>query len=226
LLGLALGAGTSASAEILDRVVAVVQPSADQGARAQRAGIERKIFTLSELELETRVVLIQRGGIQAATAPLDEEALRSALDYAIGQYLLTVEADKLQAFTLPEEEQLKALQRFVARFDSLAAFQAFLQRNEADEQQLVAILARGLRADRILDSKVRLRAQVSELEVKRYFDENAGQLQGSFSDVRSMVREKLFRERYAKLAIAEVQRLRAAADIRLVAAFVRPREEA
>src|SRR5262249_47554751 len=156
-------------------------------------------ITLSELVFEARVALIERGGLRGADAPLDDETLRSALQLSIAERLETNEADKLQAFPLEDEEVEAAYRAFHSRFQTEDAFNAFLARHEADPQQLKSLLARRLRAEKILDSKVRLRARVTEADARRYFEQHRKELGGNFEEVRDQIREKLFRERYSSL---------------------------
>jgi hypothetical protein len=177
-------------------------------------------ITMSELAFEARVALVQRGGTQAAVAPLDDSAMRSALDLSIGERLAAREADRLSAFQLEDEEVNKALARFREKLGAAVTLDGFLARYEMDIGQLATLLARSLRAERYLDGRVRLRAQVTEADVKRYYREHAAELKGDFLELRAMLREKLYRERYLELAKAEVAQMRKGADVRLIAAFV------
>jgi hypothetical protein len=199
----------------------VAQPSEGQVVDRVVALVEGRMITLSELDFEARVALIQKGGLEATNNPLDDEALKSALELAIGERLETNAADKLQAFPLEEGELESALRGFRSRFVSELEFSKFLDAHEADLQQLSAVLGRRLRAEKILDSKVRLRARVSEAEVRRYYDEHRAELGSTFEEVRSRLREKLIRERYAAAASQELLQIRKGADVRLVAPFAR-----
>jgi hypothetical protein len=196
--------------EVLDRVAAVV---------------EGQVITLSELDLEARVQLIQRGGTTAATGPLDEETLRSALELSIAERVEALEADKLQAFQLDPEEVASAVGAFERRFSGPAAFQVFLAEHEADRAQLAAILIRSIRAERLLDSKIQLRAQVADWEVRRYYDSHPDLSQTPFEQLRSSLHDKLMRERYAQLARAELSQMTRAAQVRRVAPFARATQE-
>lgn len=192
--------------KVVDRIVAVVE-GADDG----------RVITQSDLELEAAMALVQRGGMQAATAQLDDQALRTALDLAISQRLLIAEADKVGAFQPDEGELDAAVRAFEARFDSPAAFQRFLRRHDAERSTLREVLRRTLRAGRVLDGRVRLRAQVSEAEVRRYYDLHQQELIGSYEQVRASIREKLQREKYAAMAAVEVAQLRKTGDVKMVA---------
>jgi hypothetical protein len=191
---------------VLDRVVAVV---------------EGEVLTLSALDFEARLALVERGGVQAAEGPLDDETLRRALELAVSQRLQVLEAERLQAFPLDPAQLSGRLARLRARFVSPEAYQAFLERHEADEDMVQTVVARALRAERILDSRVRLRAQVSEAEVRRYYDARAHELAGPYETLRPALRDRLVRERYAQAAAAELARVRAGAQVKWVAPFAR-----
>ena len=199
----------AAEGRVIDRVVAV---------------IGTQVLTLSELEFEARVTLVQRGGVRAAEVLLDEQTLRGALELGINQRLLVAGADRLQAFQAERSEVEARLRTFRERFEDETALLAFLARHDADLEQLTAVLERSVRAERILDSRIRLRAQVSEAEVRRYWEEHKGTLGGPFEAVRDTLKEKLFRERYNQLAKDEFKLVRESARIRRVAPFARIRE--
>ena len=204
LVGAGIGPSGAPDDGVIDRAVALV------------AG---RVITLSELEFEARVALIDRGGLEAANAPLDNQALRSALELALGERLETAAADKLQTFQLEDGEIEAAVRKFKSKFASNAELASFLARHEADESQLAAVLARRLRAEKILDSKISLRARVSDAEIRRFYDEHRSELVGSYDEVRSQIREKLVRDRYATLAREELLQVRKGADVRMIAPF-------
>ncbi len=206
LLGAAQSRDGALSGQVIDRVVALVGGH---------------VITLSELDFEARVALIQRGAVDAANASLDDQALRSALNLAIGERLETEAADKLQAFNLEEGELDSALRDFASKFKSKAEQAAFLARHDADEQQLAAVLARRLRAEKILDSKVGLKARVSDPEMRRFYEAHRSELGGSYEEMRSAIRTKLLRERYAALAREEMAQIRKGADVRMIAPFAK-----
>ena len=202
----AVAAPLAAEGRVIDRVVAV---------------IEDQVLTLSELEFETRVALVQRGGVRAAEAPLDEQTLRGALELAISQRLLVAGADRLQAFQAERSEVEARLRTFRERFESEPALLGFLARHDADLEQLTVVLERAVRAERILDSRIRLRAQLSEAEVRRHWEEHKATLGGPYESVRDSLKERLVRERYSQLAKEEFAQVRANARVRRVAPFAR-----
>lgn len=191
---------------VIDRVVAI---------------IEGQVLTLSELRFEARVALVQRGGVQALESPLDEDTLRGALEFIINQRVQVLNADRLQAFPAEPSEVQARLAAFQARVGGEAALRRFLAQSDMGQDALERVLARGLRAERILDSRIRLRAQVGETEVRRYFEQHASDFPADYEAVRAAIREKLVRERYAVLAAEELALIRASAQVRRVAPFAR-----
>jgi hypothetical protein len=183
--------------------------------------VDGRVITLSELEFEARVGLIERGGMAGAFAPLDDETLRAALQLSIAERLENREADKLQAFPVEDAEVEAALRQFRSHFANDAEFLRFLDRHEADLQQLSALLGRQLRAEKVLDSRVRLRARASDAEVRRYYEAHQDAYGPAFEKVRDQIQEKLFREHYQELVKAELGQLRKGADVRLIAPFAR-----
>jgi len=93
--------------------------------------------------------------------------------------------------------------------------QEVLERHEADESAVTITLARFLRAQHVLDGKLRLKSQVSEAEAKRWVEEHP-----DFAAVPlPAVRQKLFADRFRTLAKAEVRQARKNAKVRLLGPF-------
>ncbi len=191
---------------IVDQVVAV---------------IEGQVLTRSELEFETRVAFVQQGALQAAVEPLDEEALKGGLELAINLRLQVLSADRLEAFPTEQAEVEARVEKFRRLFDSEEAFQDFLARSGADLKLLTEVLGRRVRAERILDSRIRPRAQVSEAEVSRYFQQHASEYPEGYAAVKVQLQNKLKRELYDKLTAEDLAQLRASAQVRRVAPFAR-----
>ncbi|MFN0062208.1 MAG: hypothetical protein ACKVPX_06805 [Myxococcaceae bacterium] len=203
---LAMALTAAPAPTVVDRVVAVVDGQA---------------ITLSELEFEARVQLVRLGGDDAANLVLDGDALRAALELSIAHRLQASEADRLSAFAMEPSVVSEETNRFEQRFLSPQAFDAFLARHEADKTQLGLVLARTLRAERYLDSKLQFRAQVADADVRRYYDTHAEEQKTPFDAIRNTLRERLVRERYAKLADAELKQLLANANVRRIGPMAR-----
>jgi hypothetical protein len=177
--------------------------------------VNGQVLTWSELDFEARVLLIYAGGTEAASAPLDLPVLKDSLEELITHRLLSAEAETLGAYPLDDGELEAAVRRFKGRFTTQAAWQAFLDRHEVEESAVVVTLTRFLRAQHVLDGKLRLKSQVSEVEAKRWVDEHP-----DFQSVPlSAVRQKLFAERFRTLARTEVRQSRKNAKVRLLGPF-------
>jgi hypothetical protein len=198
VLGVAFAA--HADAHVVDRSVALVNG---------------QVLTLSELELEARVLLVYAGGVEAATAELDAQALRDALDEILSDRVLAAEAEALGAYPLEEGELETAVKRFKGRFQTQADWQRFLDRRETDEAAIGVTLGRYLRAQHVLDGKLRLKAQVSEADAKKYVAEHKELEELPLA----AVRQKLFADRFHTLARAEVKQAKKAAGVRLLGPF-------
>lgn len=191
---------------ILDQVVAV---------------IEGQVLTRSELEFETRVLLVQQGAVQAVFAPLDEEALQGGLEFAINMRLQVLSADRLEAFPAEKAEVEALLARFRGAFESEDAFLRFMARAGADQKLLTEVLERRVRAERILDSRLRPRVQVSDQEVRRYYQQHASEYPEGYDAVKGRLQQQLRKERYEQLAAKDLAELRETAQVRRVAPFAR-----
>jgi hypothetical protein len=192
---------------LLDEVVAVVRPPSGPS----------RVVTLSRLAEEARVALVSRGATGAAEGPLDAEALRAALEWVIDQMLLFEEAVRLQVFEPGRAESLAELERFQRRFESPAAYRAFLERLDASEEELLATLRRTLRVQRYLDSRVSLAARVREPEIDAWLRENAAQLGAADAEAaRAAVRARLGQEKVEAEVRALLSDLRARSEIHVL----------
>ena len=214
-----LGLRHSAIAVCLSAFVAVAQPATRVIDRAV-ASIEGKVIAFSQLQFEARVLLVNAGGLQAAFAPLDQEVLEASLRAVVDQRLALLEADKLEAYPLEPGELERAIASFRARFESEARFADFLAANEADLNDLAEVLRRSLRAQRALEGKLRLRAQVSEGEAKAWRASHPELKDTPVEKVRAM----LVQQHFGELVKKELEDRRRQVDVRLLGPFA-PRQE-
>ena len=181
----------------------------------QKTCFNERVITQSQLDFETRVLLVQAGAFGAAYAPLDEAALKHGLELVLGQLLETAEADKLSTFPVEENEIDAALKQFQNQLGGAPQLERFLKTYEADGSTLASVIARAIRTAKVLDAKVHLKAGVSEAEARRWQD--------AHPDARGMslnaVREKLYRDRYDDLVLQELKAIRKDAKVRLLGAF-------
>ena len=190
----------SAAGRVLDRVVALV---------------DGRVLSWSQLDFEARVMLIDRGGVDAATAPLDAATIQNALDLAIAQRAATAEADKLNAYPVEPAEIDQRLSAFESRFPTVAAFQAFLKAHDADRAALAEVLARALRTEKFIEGRVRLRSQVPESEVRKAWEADRGGQ--TWEEARGPLRDRMQRERAFVLAREALGQLRTSIPVRIIA---------
>jgi hypothetical protein len=215
-------------ARVLDRAVASI--SSTSSSRQEACQAERKrnpsqtcdgmafegvVITLSQLEFEARVLLVAAGGVQAAFAPLDQQVLEASLRAVIDQRLALLEANELNAYPLEAGELEREIAAFRQRFDSEARFADFLAEHEAELEDLAEVLRRSLRAQRALEGKLRLRAQVSESEAKVWRTEHPELKDVPLEKVRSM----LMQQRFGELVKKELADQRRSVDVRLLGPF-------
>ena len=189
-----------AAARILDRVVALV---------------DGRVLSWTQLDFEARVMLIDRGGVEAATAPLDAATIQNALDLAIAQRAATAEADKLNAYPVEPAEIDQRLRTFESRFPSNAAFEQFLKAHDADRAALAEVLARAVRTEKFVEGRVRLRSQVSESEVRKAWE--ADREGRTWEEARGPLRDRMQRERAYVLAREALAQLRTSIPVRIIA---------
>jgi hypothetical protein len=190
---------------VLERVVAVVRIPASAAPRP---------LTLTRLDEEARVALVGQGAAQAAFAPLDTAARRAALRWLLDQWLVADEATRLKLDEVPRQEVQAALAGFQGRFPDLATYRRFLDTTELSEEELQAILARGLRVQRYLEVRLGRSGRISEEEVTRWL---AGQGTVAPTAVeRDAARARLAGERAQAQVKQIAAELRSRAEVRVL----------
>lgn len=207
LVAAALLAATppSPSPRVVEEIVAVVR---------NPPGAAPRIITLTRLAEEARVALVSRGAAAAATQPLDPEALRAALDWLLDQMLLADEAARLGLDAVEREALAAALARFRAQLGTADAYARFLASAELSEEELSATLARMVRVERYVQSRVGRGARVGDEELDRWLAQRGAA--GSSGPAREAARAQLEEER-ARAQVRElVAELRGRADVRIL----------
>jgi hypothetical protein len=207
-LAAALAVAAPAGERVVEEIVAVVRnpPSAPP-----------RIVTLTKLTEEARVALVSRGAVGAATGPLDREALRAALEWLLDQMLVADEAARLRIDEVPREDALEELRRFRARFPSPAQYARFLASNELSEDELLVTLARMIRVQRYVESRVGRAARVADDDVDLWLrDRGAAPAPGP---AREAARAQLAEERARAQVKDLLGELRGRAEIRVRKSF-------
>ncbi len=205
-LVLAAAGGPAPEGEVVEEIVAVIR---------NPPGAPPRIVTRTKLLEEARVALVSRGATAAAAGPLDREALRAALDWLVDQMLVADEAARLRIDEVPRDDVLAELRRFRARFTDGATYDRFLAASELTEDELLVTLARMVRVQRYVESRVGRAGRVTEDEVDRWLQDHG--VSGAARAAREAARAQLVEER-ARAQVKELlSELRARAEIRVLA---------
>lgn len=173
-----------------------------------------RVVTLTKLVEEARIVLVSRGATAAATAPLDRAALRAALGWLLDQMIVSDEAAKLRLDEVEREAVVAEVRRFQARFPSPAAYQRFLAQNELPEEELAATLARTMRVERYVQSRVGRSGRAADDEVDRWLRERGAP--AAAAPTREAARSQLSEEKAQAQVRELLSELRSRAEIRIV----------
>ena len=205
---LALALAADPPSTVVEEVVAVIRNPPSAPAR---------IITYTKLVEEARIALVSRGATDAASGPLDRAALRAALDWLVDQTLVADEATKLRLDEVDRDALRTELRRFQERFPSYPAYERFLERAELTEDELLATLARMIRVERYVQSRVGRAAGVGDDEVDRWLHERGAA--SSSGAVRDVARSEVAAERATAQVHELLAELRSRADIRIVGRF-------
>lgn len=204
VVALALAAPAVAEERVVEQVVAVVRnpPTAPP-----------RVVTWTKLVEEARIALVSRGATEAASGTLDPAALRAALEWLVDQMLLADEAATLRLDEVDREEVVAELRRFQAQFPRRAEYDRFLERSELSEDELLVALARMVRVQRYLHTRVG-GARVGDDEVDRWLRERGAA--GAAVPVRDAARAQLAEEKTAAQVKELLRDLRSRADVRIL----------
>jgi len=215
ILLLATLSASPAEGRVVEQIVAVLR---------NPAGAQPRPIMLTRLTQEARVALVGQGALEAAAAPLDDAALRAALRWLVDQLLVADEAARLQVDEVVRDDLLAAERRFRERFPAEAAYRRFLAAADLTEEDLQVALARDLKVQRYLDSRVGRSSRVSDEEVARFLGGQGATLESA--GARESVRARLASEKAHVQVRQFVADLRTRADVRvLVPALAGPSED-
>jgi len=121
--------------------------------------------TMSEVEVEGRLLLALRGGQQALSVGMDDEFYCGVVDTVVHQYLIAAEADRLRLEPASPAAIEAALSGLRQRFSSVAQYEHFLAQFELTAADLSAVFARHLRVEQLLENRVTLRVSVTTADM-------------------------------------------------------------
>lgn len=174
----AMGAA-SAEAELVDRIVAI---------------IDRDVITLSEAEQAMWLIELRT----------EREAnIRDVVEQLIEAHLIGREVSRFTDAPVADEDVEEQIVRVRASFDSEEAFQEMLSSRGMTEEELGAELRRQLAVNRYLERRFRALTYVTEDDIERYFAEEilpglAGEREPTLEEmeqIRRILEERRFNER-------------------------------
>ena len=198
----ALLGGLAARAQerrLLDEVVAVV---------------EAQTITLSELEAETRIQLALLRGPGVVDVALGRPLLAASLRRLVDERVVLAEVERLRLFDLDRNDVELAQKRLREKFGSIAAYEGFLRQLEMTDDEVGAVVARGLRVARYLDNRLRLPSQLRDSELDDAARAAGAQALGKAQ--REELRMRLQREKYEKLLTDLLAELRRRSSVRIL----------
>jgi hypothetical protein len=196
---------------VIEQVVAVVR---------NPPGAPPRAITLSRLTEEARIVLVSRGALAAAFQPIDERALAATLAWLVDQTLLADEAARLQVGEATRDQVAAELRRFQAHFPDRAAWTGFLESAGVTEEEIGGVLARMLRVDRYLETRIGRGGIVDDGEVSAYARERGLSLESRAA--REAVRVRLEELRVHAAVQEHLSELRGRADVRVLVPALAP----
>lgn len=197
LLGLALWSA-AAGAEIVDRIVAVV---------------DRDAITLSEAERARKLRLLKAGG-----APL---SLAETVERLVELRLVAREVERYPAQPVAPDEVAAAVESVRAAFDSETRFRSALAEAEMTEAELASQLRAQLAVDHYLERRFRSLIQLSDEEIRSYYQEELRPALGegrapppSLESVSPAIRRILEERQFNSQVAAWIDQLKARANVR------------
>jgi len=196
LLSVGMVLPATASAELIDRIVATVN---------------NQVITLSDLRQAVRFNEEMGGGSRDRK---DIEA--ETLEGLINKLLLLREARRLSLTEVTEQDVGDEIGKVRTRLGSDKAFSDFLQRTEMTLEQLGRMLGERLLVERFVEKKVGLFVRVGRNEARKYFDGHPEEFKGKrFPEVSKTITALLSEEKTGQQITHYLAELRNKADIRI-----------
>lgn len=184
------------------------------------AVVERRVITLSEVEIEGKVFLYARAGRIGLDQALDDAFRRKVLDYIIVQELLLQEAQRREGTIASEDEVDRALRALEERNNDGSPLRSALKGLGADEETLRNIMRRDLTVQAWTGVILAL-PPLSDNEVRAWLEAHPEHLPDADDAHRlRTAREPATQARRASRFDEHIRQLRASADLRIVARFL------
>ena len=198
VLVLVAGVSSPARAEIIDRILAVV---------------DTQIITLSDARAALRFGLVP--------ADVSTDPIGAVLQRLIDRRLMLSEVDRYAPPDPPDQAVDARMAAIERRFGDALALEIALNQSALTREELRRQMRDGLRIDSYLQQRFSASVQVSDDELMRYYKEHAaefmrdGQLR-PFEDVREIVRERAAETQRAGFIRQWVDGLRRRGNVQLL----------
>jgi len=198
VLVLVAGVSSPARAEIIDRILAVV---------------DTQIITLSDARAALRFGLVP--------ADVSTDPIGAVLQRLIDRRLMLAEVDRYAPPDPPDQAVDARMAAIERRFGDALALEIALNQSALTREELRRQMRDGLRIDSYLQQRFSASVQVSDDELMRYYKEHAaefmrdGQLR-PFEDVREIVRERAAETQRAGFIRQWVDGLRRRGNVQLL----------
>ena len=178
LLGaaLVLGCAVGLRGEIIDRIA---------------VSVGNAVITQSEIEQEIRITAF----LNSEPADFGGEARRKAAERLVEQKLVRREITLSRYPVPPAAEAEPRLKGLMARYPDGSVFRQALEKYGISERELLDHLLWQLTLLRFVDVRFRPGVQVSDEEVRAYFEKKVAPASASLDDVREKIEQVLIAER-------------------------------
>ncbi len=194
------------------------------------------VVTLSELEFETRLVLLKARGAEVAwSAALTPELLSAVLHSIVSRELLLGEVRRLQLRDPDPAVIDRAVGELASRFVSAGDFDRFLERVGLKDVQddagrapaaLTAILKAEILVERFLDVRVRLNADATPDEIAACYEKNADKFDGRpLSELDERLAQRIREEKEARALENLVEQLEKRTNVLYLPPFEPPSDD-
>ncbi|MEW5854550.1 MAG: SurA N-terminal domain-containing protein [Myxococcota bacterium] len=185
------------------------------------AVVDREVITRSDVERSARLALLRRGGAaEGLRAPVDDGLRAAVLNLLIVEELVLLDGRRRQRFPETDEDVRRHATAVRARFASDAQFEEFLRATQLPEPEFMEMMRREARVDRLVGEQM-AGATVTDDDVARLVAEHP-ELQGHPDEARAAA----LHARRQQAAFEYVEHLRKNANIRVVARYLVPTEDA
>jgi len=181
------------------------------------ATVNRDVITLSEIEQEGLLVLVERKGQAGLAREMTFEYLNQVMEFLINQRILLDEARRLGLPPITARERENLLRGFRQRFSSEEGYLRFMYNNGITEEDIGEVLARHLRVERLKDRKLRSMPEIKDAEIKRYYNKHRLELGGNpLEVVAEAIRLKLLTEQREEFLANWVWELRKRSQVKVL----------